>query len=87
MERIKFYFARFFAFASMGLFVAGCQSNNDTSGTSRISVRMMDAPADYDEVNVEVLDVLIKDNSDTGDQGWVSICSASWTDKVYNLLT
>jgi hypothetical protein len=31
---------------------------------------MMDAPADYDEVNVEVLDVLIKDNSDTGDQGW-----------------
>jgi hypothetical protein len=35
----------------------------------RISVRMMDAP-DYDEVNVEVLDVLIKDNSDTGDQGW-----------------
>jgi hypothetical protein len=62
MERIKFYLLGF-AFASMGLFVAGCQSNNDTSGTSRISVRMMDAAVMT--VNVEVLDVLIKDNSDT----------------------
>jgi hypothetical protein len=60
----NFLLARFFAFASMGLFVAGCQSNNDTSGTSRISVRMMDAPADYDECGST--DVLIKDNSDTG---------------------
>jgi hypothetical protein len=68
MERIKFYLLGFLLCID-GLFVAGCQSNNDTSGTSRISVRMMDAP-DYDEVNVEVLDVLIKDNSDTGDQGW-----------------
>jgi hypothetical protein len=39
-------------------------------------------------VNVEVLDVLIKDNSDTGDQGWVSIGDALQVgpDKVYNLL-
>jgi hypothetical protein len=45
MERIKFYLLGF-AVASMDC--SGCRSNNDTSGTSRISVRMMDAPADYD---------------------------------------
>jgi hypothetical protein len=88
MERIKFYLLGFFAVVSMGLFLTGCQSNNDTSGTSRISVRMMDATADYDEVNVEVLDVLIKDNSDSGDQGWLSIGDALQVgpDKIYNLL-
>jgi hypothetical protein len=88
MERIKFYLVGFFAMASMGLFLIGCESNNDTSGTSRISVRMVDAPGDYDEVNVEVLDVLIKNNSDTGDQGWVSIGDVLQVgpDKIYNLL-
>jgi hypothetical protein len=73
MERIKLLFC----FASIGLFVAGCQSNNDTSGTSRISVRMM--LLDYDEVNVEVLDVLIKDNSDTVIKDGKHRRRSSWT--------
>jgi hypothetical protein len=42
---------------------------------------MMDAPADYEQVNVEVLDVLIKDNSDT-DQGWVSIGDLCKLDRI-----
>jgi hypothetical protein len=48
---------------------------------------MMDAPGDYEQVNVEVLDVLIKDNSDT-DQGWVSIGDPQQVGpgKIYNLL-
>jgi hypothetical protein len=47
---------------------------------------MMDAPGDYQQVNVEVLDVLIKDNSDTvqgcryGDPQQVG------PGKIYNLL-
>jgi hypothetical protein len=88
MKRIKFYLGVFFTIASTGLFLAGCQSNNDGSGTSRVTVRMVDATGDYQEVNVEVLDVLIKDNSDTGEQGWVSIGDPQQVgeDKVYNLL-
>jgi hypothetical protein len=88
MKRIKFYLGVFFTIASTGLFLAGCQSNNDGSGTSRVTVRMVDATGDYQEVNVEVLDVLIKDNSDTDDQGWVSIGDPQQVGegKIYNLL-
>ncbi|MFT5648063.1 MAG: hypothetical protein ACI976_002759 [Aureispira sp.] len=88
MKKIKFCLKGFFAISLMGLVFLGCDSNNDASGTSRVTVRMVDAPGDYDEVNVEVLDVLIKDNSDTGDQGWVSIGDALEVGpgKIYNLL-
>lgn len=88
MKKIKCYLLGFFTMSLMGLVLVGCESNNDASGTSRVTVRMIDAPGDYDEVNVEVLDVLIKDNSDTGDQGWVSIGDALKVGpgKIYNLL-
>jgi hypothetical protein len=88
MKRIEFYLLGFFSIALMGLFFGGCDSNNDTSGTSRVTVRMVDAPGDYDEVNVEVLDVLIKNSSDVGDQGWVSIGDKAQVGegKIYNLL-
>jgi hypothetical protein len=88
MKKIKYYLFGFFAISIMGLVLVGCESNNETSGTSRVTVRMMDAPADYTQVNVEVLDVLIKDNSDTGDEGWVSIGDALnvGAGKIYNLL-
>ncbi|RXR21405.1 DUF4382 domain-containing protein [Flavobacterium amnicola] len=49
-----------------------------------MTVRMTDAPGDYDEVNVEVLDVLVKGTSDTGENGWISI--GTFTPQVYNLL-
>jgi hypothetical protein len=34
---------------------------------------MTDAPGDYDEVNVDVRDVLIKSTTDSDDKGWVSV--------------
>lgn len=46
-------------------------------------VRLSDAPGDYKEVNVEVKDVLVKNNSNGDDQGWVSIGK---NPGVYNLL-
>lgn len=67
------------------LFFTSCNSNDDNnSQTSKVSVRMSDAPGDYDEVNVEVLDVKIKSNSETGEDGWVSI--GNITPGIYNLL-
>lgn len=67
------------------LFLTSCNNNDDNNvQTSKVSVRMSDAPGDYDEVNVEVLDVKIKNNSETGEDGWVSI--GNITPGVYNLL-
>jgi hypothetical protein len=88
MKKIIFYVSGFFMVTLICLLFANC-SDNDASGTSRVTVRMVDAPGDYDEVNVEVLDVLIKSNSDTDDsQGWVSIGDKAQVgeNKIYNLL-
>jgi hypothetical protein len=78
---------RIFLFASLSsLLLASCSSSdgNDSAQTSKVSVRMTDAPGDYDQVNVEVLDVKIKSNSETGEDGWVSIGNIK--PGVYNLL-
>ncbi|HEY0091917.1 MAG TPA: DUF4382 domain-containing protein [Flavobacterium sp.] len=58
--------------------------DNNAAGTSRMRVTMTDAPGDYDEVNVEVLDVKIKGTTDAGEQGWVSI--GNITPGIYDLL-
>ncbi|PWA11752.1 hypothetical protein DB891_01235 [Flavobacterium laiguense] len=44
-----------------------------TNQTSKMAVRLTDAPGDYDEVNLEVIDVLIKSNENSDDNGWISI--------------
>src|SRR6476660_4621200 len=69
-------------------FLQGCSNddnnNNSGSGTARMRVSMTDAPGEYDEVNIDVQDVMIKSTSDTGDSGWVSV--GNITPGVYNLL-
>lgn len=85
MKRIKCCLLGFFAMSLMGIVLVGCESSNDASGTSNIVVRMADAPADYDQVNVDVVDVMIKNTSDTDDsKGWVSIGNV--VPGVYDLL-
>ena len=66
-----------------------CTNNdNQDETTARLMVKMTDAPGDYDEVNIEVLDVMIKGNSDSGDNGWVSIGDKTQVGegKIYDLL-
>ena len=60
-------------------------SNDNTEGTSMLKVSLTDNPGDYEEVNIEVLDVRIKSNDDGNDEnGWVSIGNIS--PGIYNLL-
>ncbi|GAA0736288.1 hypothetical protein GCM10009431_02000 [Gaetbulibacter jejuensis] len=65
-----------------------CSDDDTTSspqGTSKISVKLMDAPGDYDNVFVEVVDVMVKVNDDSDDDsGWVSV--AAINTGVYDLL-
>lgn len=91
MKKYKVYLLGFIATLLAGLFFARCDNNNsndDLTQTSKVTVRMTDAPGDYAQVNVEVLDVLIKNSSDSGDEGWVSIGDATkvGNGKIYNLL-
>jgi hypothetical protein len=83
MKKIKLSTLGFFAMTMLGLFFTGCSNSNDSTGTSGVMVKLSDAPGDYKEVNVDVKDVLIKSNSNTDEQGWVSIGK---NPGVYNLL-
>jgi uncharacterized protein DUF4382 len=85
MKNIKKYLLGLMAIVSIAALAISCnEDSDDTAGTSKVTVRMTDAPGDYDEVNVEVLDVMIKNNSDTGESGWVSVGNVNAG--IYNLL-
>ena len=93
MKNIKFYALSFLALTFVGLFFAGCDINNDysmpndgSSQTSAITVRLSDSPGDYKEVNIDVRDIMIKENTDSGDEGWISIGNTPAGGMVYNLL-
>jgi hypothetical protein len=51
------------------------------SRTSTLHVRLTDAPADWDEVNIDLKEVKVNFNNDTA--GWVSLQTK---DTIYNLL-
>lgn len=88
MKRNKLNWASALVVIFTTLLLGSCNNSDDnvvgTPKTSTMNIRMTDAPGDYDEVNVEVLDVLIKGNTDTGEGGWQSIGTAA--PQIYNLL-
>lgn len=54
-------------------------------GTAHISIKLVDGPGNYDQVFVDIVDVMIKMNDNSnGDSGWKS---AGATGGVYDLLT
>ncbi len=56
--------------------VSGC--GGSSSGTSKLSVHLMDAPGEYDQVNIDVQEIQVN-----GPQGWQSLGTV---DRVVNLL-
>ena len=61
-------------------------SKDDTNGTnttSRLNVRLTDAPTAYDEVNVDIREVKVKFSDDTLSSGWVTLTTSPG---IYNLL-
>lgn len=52
---------------------------------SRLTVYLTDAPADYDEINIEVVGIQVKASSDPGEGGWTTMPMAV-SPVTYNLL-
>ncbi|OJJ22516.1 hypothetical protein BKI52_07495 [marine bacterium AO1-C] len=69
-------------FTSLVGFTA-CKKKED--GTARITVRLIDGPGDYEEVNIDIQDVQIKASDDNGENGWTSLDGVKTG--VYDLLT
>lgn len=60
------------------------ESNKVSATAPTISVRLVDAPGDFEEVNVEIVDVMIKmDDDSDDDNGWTSLNAES---DIVNLL-
>jgi hypothetical protein len=75
MKHFKFVFV--FALLVSIAFIA-CKKE---SGTSTLRVRLTDAPASWEEVNIDLKEVKVNFNNDTA--GWVSL---ETKDTIYNLL-
>lgn len=84
--KIKKITGLFIAAIAVAVF-ASCSSDDDANREmARVSVRMTDAPGDYQSVLVEVADVMIKSGTSTGDvEGWTSLGNIQTG--VYDLLT
>jgi hypothetical protein len=63
-----------------------CSDDDSTSDqNARVKVSMTDAPGDYDKVFVDVIDVKIKADASTDEEGWVSLGNVQAG--IYDLLT
>jgi hypothetical protein len=66
---------------AIGFAFASCSKDKQTQ-PAVLNIRLTDAPADYDAVNIEVLRVLVNADADV-DTGWIEMAV---TPGIYNLL-
>ncbi|MDA0194666.1 MAG: DUF4382 domain-containing protein [Bacteroidetes bacterium] len=62
------------------LIFVGCGNNDD--GLARLQVELIDAPGDYEKVNIDILDVQV--NAGTDESGFTSLADVN--SGVFNLL-
>ena len=75
----------FFSIALSALLIfSGTYCKKDAE-KSRLTVYLTDAPADYDEVNIEVVGIQVKASSDPGEGGWTTMPMPA-SPVIYNLL-
>jgi Domain of unknown function (DUF4382) len=80
MKTIRLLGVLFILFSTL-LFISSCKKDT----TSRLTVYLTDAPADYDEVNIEVVGIQVKASSDPGEGGWTTMPMPA-SPVIYNLL-
>lgn len=80
-------FKTLFLLVFTGLALASCSDDDDSAGAegnARISVRMVDAPGDYDAVNIDVEAVRVQTGVEEDEnEGWVTLDTEAG---IYNLL-
>jgi hypothetical protein len=69
----------FFLLTALALVFSSC--NKDNEGNARLIIKLTDAPGDYEEVNIDIQDIVVQ-GSNT--KGWVSLDHVE--KGIYNLL-
>ncbi|WP_052184244.1 DUF4382 domain-containing protein [Psychroserpens sp. Hel_I_66] len=65
-----------FTFFIFCLVLTGCNDDDSSStvqGTSKLTVRLVDEPGDFEHVYIDIVDVLVKVNNDSEDDNWQSL--------------
>lgn len=65
------------------VFFSSCSEDDPVNGTARLEVRLTDDPGDYEEVNIDIVDIQIN-VSDDDSKGWESLPNVR--KGIYNLL-
>lgn len=82
MKKTPNVFTLILLFAGV-LFLNACTKSKNNQGTSKLDVRLTDAPADYSEVNVDIQEIRVKFSDDQSDNGWQTLKTNAG---IYNLL-
>lgn len=69
--------------SAIGFVSCSKDETSNNSGQSTLQVRLTDAPAVYDSVNIDVQEVRVKMSEDSADSGWLAM---ETNVGIYNLL-
>lgn len=82
MKKIKIHLVAI-SVISFTLLFSSCKKDSNEQSSSTLNVRLTDAPAAFDEVNVDIQEVRVKFSDAPGDDGWNTLVTHSG---IYNLL-
>lgn len=85
MKKKMFFLLAIVSIAFTVVFIS-CQKNTDATevqNRTTLNVRLTDAPTNFDEVNVDILEVRVKFSDDSTSGGWVTLATFPG---IYNLL-
>jgi hypothetical protein len=71
---------------TIAVFVQGCSGDteNELGSSARLIVTLIDSPAEYREVNVDIQEISLKTNGISENEGWIKL--DKFTPGVYNIL-
>lgn len=66
------------------LFVQSCEPSEENPSTSRLKITLVDSPADYEAVNVDIQEISLKTTGTEENGGWIKL--EGFSPGIYNIL-
>ncbi|WP_226390054.1 DUF4382 domain-containing protein [Penaeicola halotolerans] len=63
----------FVALLALAFGFTACNDDAPEEGNARLSIKLTDAPADYEEVWIDIVDIQVKSTTEEGENGWTSL--------------
>jgi len=83
--KMKKFAGLLLAVVAVTMFFSCSEDDSTSDQNARVKISMTDAPGDYDNVFIDVIDVKIKADAAADEEGWVSLSNVK--PDIYDLLT